>query len=103
MSASSRSGTKHGVTDEHLAALRSRVSAELREPVRDSITWLANEITAAHGPTVLGVLFYGSCLRKETDEGVLDFWVIVDDYASAHSKPGHALLNGFAPPSVYYL
>ena len=103
MSASSRSGTQQGVTGEHLAALRSRVSAELSEPVRDSITWLANEIAATHGPTVLGVLFYGSCLRKETDEGVLDFWVIVDDYASAHSKPGHALLNGFAPPSVYYL
>lgn len=89
--------------DEHVRAIRETVSSELREPVRESIEWLAREIAEIHGPTVAGVLFYGSCLRKETDEGVLDYWVIVDDYASAHSRFGHAWLNRIAPPSVYYL
>ena len=103
MPASSRSGPQQGVTDEHLDALHARVSDELREPVRESITWLAKEIAELYGPSVLGILFYGSCLRKETDEGVLDYWVIVDDYASSHNKAGHALLNRIAPPSVYYL
>jgi hypothetical protein len=52
---------------------------------------------------VLGVLFYGSGLRDQTDEGVLDFWVIVDDYDSAYQNRSHAILNHVAPPNVFYL
>ena len=91
------------VADEHLAALRERVARELAEPVRPSVEWLAGEVARRHGDTVVGVLFYGSCLRKQTDEGVLDYWVVVDDYASAHQKAGHAFVNRIAAPSVYYI
>jgi hypothetical protein len=84
-------------------ALRELVRAELETPVRENVEWLAGELRARHGETVLGVLFYGSCLRKQTDEGVLDFWVVVDDYRKAHASALHALANRFAPPSVYYL
>ena len=90
-------------TDDHLGALRSRVAKELTEPVRPGIAWLAEQVAGIHGDAVAGVLFYGSCLRKDTDEGVLDYWVIVDDYAAAHSKLGHAAMNRIAPPNVYYL
>lgn len=86
-----------------MGALRARVAEELAEPVRPSIAWLAEQIAARHGDSVAGVLFYGSCLRKDTDEGVLDFWVVVDDYGAAHEKLGHATLNRIAAPSVYYL
>ena len=89
--------------DPHFDALREQVAGELATSVRPSVEWLAAEIAAIHGPTVSGVLFYGSCLRKKTDEGVLDFWVIVDDYDDAHSKAGHALVNRVAAPSVYFL
>jgi hypothetical protein len=84
-------------------ALREIVSDELREPVRPNVEWLAREIAAIHGDTVLGVLFYGSCLRQQTDEGVLDFWVIVDDYGEAYRNPLHTLANHLAPPNVFYL
>ncbi len=86
-----------------LVALRALVAGELATPVRPSVEWLATEVAAQHGDAVLGVLFYGSCLRNETDEGVLDYWVVVDDYAAAHAKLGHAAANRIAPPSVYYL
>lgn len=89
--------------DEDLVALRAIVARELAEPVGAPVEWLAGEIAARHGDAVLGVLFYGSCLRKSSDEGVLDFWVVVDDYRRAHRRPLHAWLNRIAPPSVYYL
>lgn len=90
-------------SDVHSASIRAVIGQELSEPVRPSVDWLANEIAARHGKTVLGVLFYGSCLRKETDEGVLDFWVVVDDYSAAYSNPVHAWINPIAPPNVFFL
>jgi hypothetical protein len=89
--------------DAHRAAIRARVAEELATPVRPGVEWLAREIAARHGDSVAGVLFYGSCLRKQTDEGVLDYWVVVDDYRSAHARTSHALANHVAPPSVYYV
>lgn len=93
---------------QRLAELRALVSDELDVPVRPAVEWLANRIRADYGDAVLGVLFYGSCLRKETDDGVLDFWVVVDDYAAAYSGGGirrriQSLINRIAPPNVYYL
>ena len=82
--------------------LRAQIAEELAVPVRESVAWLAGEIAAMHGDAVLGVLFYGSCLRKETDEGVLDFWVIVDDYRSAYKKFLPGLVNKIAPPNVFF-
>ena len=89
--------------DVHQAAIRARVAAELSTPVRPGVEWLARQIAARHGEAVSGVLFYGSCLRKQSDEGVLDYWVIVDDYRAAHARLSHAVANHVAPPSVYYL
>jgi hypothetical protein len=71
--------------------------------VRPNVEWLAGEIARAHGETVLGVLFYGSGLRNQTDDGVLDFWVVVDDYRAAYQNRIVAMLNRVAPPNVFYL
>ena len=87
----------------HLDSIRRRVRAELEEPVRPAVAWLAEQVAERHAAATLGVLFYGSCLRKQTDEGVLDFWVIVEDYRSAYSNPMHALINVVAPPNVFFL
>ena len=90
-------------SSDDFTALRDSISRELEAPVRPGARWLAEEIAKIHGETVLGVLFYGSCLRQDHDEGVLDFWVIVDDYAAAYSNGLHRLLNQVAPPNVFYL
>ena len=86
-----------------LEALESIVADELAEGVRPSVEGLARELAQRHGEAVLGVLFYGSCLRQTTDEGVLDYWIVVDDYGRAHRSFLHALVNRLAPPSVYYV
>ncbi len=86
-----------------LEELESIVAPELAGGVRPSVDGLARELARRHGEAVLGVLFYGSCLRQTTDEGVLDYWVVVDDYGRAHRSFLHALVNRIAPPSVYYV
>jgi hypothetical protein len=64
---------------------------------------LAEAIRERHGDVVAAVLFYGSCLRKATHEGVLDFYVIVDDYDGAFDRRWLAAANAVLPPNVFYL
>jgi hypothetical protein len=49
------------------------------------------------------VVFYGSCLRRETPEGVLDFYALVDSYRAAYRSRRLALANRVLPPNVFYL
>jgi hypothetical protein len=49
------------------------------------------------------VLFYGSCLRQKQLEGLmLDFYLIVSDYAEAYGKGWFAAANRLIPPNVFY-
>jgi hypothetical protein len=48
------------------------------------------------------VLFYGSCLReKQLDGLMLDFYLIVSDYAAAYDKAWLAKANALIPPNVF--
>lgn len=49
------------------------------------------------------MLFYGSCLRNGTSEGVLDFYVLVDSYRATYEGLALALGNALLPPNVFYL
>ena len=55
------------------------------------------------GQELAALVFYGSCLRKQTDEGVLDFYAIVDDYSKAYDSRALAFANRALPPNVFYL
>jgi hypothetical protein len=84
-------------------ALAAFVDAELFRPAPASAQRFAAEFARRHGGSVAAVLFYGSCLRRGTDEGVLDFYVLVDDYRAAYSSRALALANAALPPNVFYL
>jgi hypothetical protein len=83
-------------------ALAERLAGELEVPVPAGVRAFADELGRRHGPAVAAVLFYGSCLRKQTTEGVLDFYVIVDDYRSAYDSLALAAANALLPPNVFY-
>ncbi len=83
--------------------LPARIAQELARPASEAAGALVEAIRARHGACVAAVLFYGSCLRRETDEGVHDFYVVVDSYRSAHARRWHAWSNALLPPNVYYL
>jgi len=87
------------------AALRTRVGEELARPAPEAAQRLTRAILERHdgGRAIASVLFYGSCLRRATHEGVLDFYVLVDSYRAFHGAGLQALANWCLPPTVFYL
>jgi hypothetical protein len=79
------------------------VASELLQPAPEAAQHLADEIRRRHGEVVAAVVFYGSCLRKRTHEGVFDFYVLVDSYRAAYRSRALALANTLLPPNVFYL
>jgi hypothetical protein len=79
------------------------VASELFQPAPEAARRLADEIRRRHGDAVASIAFYGSCLRKRTREGVLDFYVLVDGYRAAYRSRALAWLNTLMPPNVFYL
>jgi hypothetical protein len=76
---------------------------ELFQPVPEAARLLSEEIRRRCGAGTAAVVFYGSCLRKQTDEGVLDFYVIVDDYRGSSPSRAIAWLGAALPPNVFYI
>lgn len=64
---------------------------------------LAAAIRQRHGPAVRALLFYGSCLRRESAEGVLDFYALVDRARDVYGLRPAAALAAALPPNVHYL
>ncbi|MBT8366085.1 MAG: hypothetical protein KJP23_15410, partial [Deltaproteobacteria bacterium] len=65
---------------------------------------LIDEIRQRHGQAAQAILFYGSCLRSGDDlDGLVDLYLLVDDYRSAYKSRMQAFLNALLPPNVYYL
>ncbi|MFQ5664810.1 MAG: hypothetical protein ACE5I7_00100 [Candidatus Binatia bacterium] len=85
-------------------ALVELIAEELRQPVAAGAQVLAESIRRRHGRAVQAILFYGSCLRTGDDRnGVLDFYVLVDDYRHFYTRRIWALLNALLPPNVFYI
>jgi len=84
-------------------SLDELIAAELAAPAPPAAVALAARIREQHGDSIAAILFYGSCLRKHTHEGVLDFYVIVDSYRQAYGMGRLAFLNSLLPPNVFYL
>src|SRR5262245_41313026 len=84
-------------------ALARLVSDELAQPVSEAASRMAEAIRSRTGPATAAILFYGSCLRKQTAQGVLDFYVLVDGYRETNPGRRLALANALLPPNVFYL
>jgi hypothetical protein len=85
-------------------ALAELLGDELFRPAPEAAQELAVEIRRrCGGDAVSAVLFYGSCLRGRTAEGVLDFYVLVDSYRDASPSRALAWAGALFPPNVFYL
>ncbi len=79
------------------------VSQSSARPLPVSIEAAGNFLAKKYGKAVQGILLYGSCLRAGTDQdGLVDCYVIVDQYASVYQSGWLALLNRWLPPNVFY-
>ena len=57
-----------------------------------------------YGRATRGILFYGSCLRAGSDEdGLVDCYVLVENYGSAFQSKWLAVANWLLPPNVFYM
>jgi hypothetical protein len=86
-----------------VSALRDLIARESNQPTFPAAHAFAQSLAKTYGPATAAVLFYGSCLRKATDEGLLlDFYVLVDSMSAAIRNPASALVGTALPPNVYY-
>jgi len=86
------------------AALTALLRSELLRPASPEVEPLVTAIRGRHGGGVSAILLYGSCLRRDRyDDGVLDFYVLVDGYRGVHASLVSAFANAVLPPSIYYL
>jgi hypothetical protein len=91
---------------EARAKLTALIAQELARPVPAAVHTMAEAVRARHAEAALGVLFYGSCLRKPESllaDALLDFYLLVDDYRLAYRRGLMAFANKALPPNVFYL
>lgn len=87
------------MTDE----LQALIDAELRRPVPPPVSALAKQLAERAGGATAAVLFYGSALRDDALDGVLDFYVLVDRCDAWPGPRLAAYANRLLPPNVGYL
>ncbi|MEM8787930.1 MAG: hypothetical protein AAGE76_06695 [Pseudomonadota bacterium] len=78
---------------------QARIAADLAAPVPGPVAAMAAHLAARDG--VVAVLFYGNVLRSG-DAGLMDFYVLVEDYARYHGAGLAARANRALPPNVYH-
>lgn len=86
-----------------MSALIDIIAAETRMPVFPAARAFAEELRSRYGQATAAVIFYGSCLRLATDEGlILDYYVIVDRMRDILGNPLSTAFATLLPPNVYY-
>lgn len=85
-----------------MTPLAGLVADELAVPIAPEVARLAAAVAARHAAAARAVLFYGSCLRAPSLDGLmLDFYLIVSDYAAAFDRRWLATANRLLPPNVF--
>lgn len=87
------------------AGLLDAVAAESDQPVSPDFAPLVDALIQRFGESLDAVVLYGSCLHSaiSLDEGIVDLYVVVDDYRKAYPQRHLAVLNAWLPPNVFYL
>ena len=68
-----------------------------------ALAQLLEELRARHHDAIAGVLLYGSCLRSgDIYDGLLDLYLVCDNYRAAYGSGLLAAVNWLLPPNVFY-
>jgi Phosphatidate cytidylyltransferase, mitochondrial len=85
-------------------SLEGTIERQLSARSPDAVVALGETLRARFGSRVQAVLFYGSCRRADdVTGGIVDLYVLVDDYRAAYAAFMPALANRILAPNVYYL
>lgn len=84
--------------------LHKHLSANLADLTDDVLDEFVFALKNIYADAVVGIVFYGSCMRtREYEDAVLDFYLVVDTYQHAYQQKLHVLLNKLLPPNVFFL
>jgi hypothetical protein len=84
-------------------ALVELIAAENAMAAPPAVVAVAEAARRRHGSGIAAVLFYGSCLRAGSDEGIVDLYLLADSYDQVHRGRLMRILNRLLPPNVYYI
>ncbi len=82
--------------------LAAFVAEELAVAIRADVRAFAARIAARGGAGVVGVLFYGSAIRTGAVDGLLDFYVLLDDFAAWDAGAAATAAGRILPPNIEY-
>lgn len=85
-----------------IAALEAFIGAELAADTMPEVRAMAAALAERAGGHAIGVLFYGSALRTRDLDGLLDFYVLLDDAHGWDQGSIAARANAALPPNVEY-
>jgi hypothetical protein len=86
------------------AALLSLIREQTTMVVDPATDILVEKLQQQFGNSLQAILFYGSCQRSgDYYSGILDLYVLVDNYHNAYEKGYLAWLNKLLSPNVFYL
>ncbi len=86
------------------ASLVAALTPESIPTIPTSLLPLTDQLQQRFGVALEAILLYGSNLHgSKTDEGVIDFYVLVDDYRHAYQEKMLQYLNVWLAPNVFYL
>jgi hypothetical protein len=72
-------------------------------PQHPALGHLVESLRQRHADCVQSILFYGSCLRSgDPFDGLVDLYLIVDNYRCANGGGLKTLWNRLLPPNVFY-
>ena len=88
----------------NISLLHKHLSANLADLNDDVLDEFILALQNIYADSIVGIVFYGSCMRmREYEDAVLDFYLVVDAYQHAYQRKLHALLNKLLPPNVFFL
>jgi len=79
------------------------IAALTPTPQHPALLHLVDSLQQRHAGCVQAILFYGSCLRSgDPCDGLVDLYLLVDNYRCANSSLSRAIWNRLLPPNVFY-
>ncbi|MBA1200205.1 hypothetical protein G7009_00085 [Pseudomonas capeferrum] len=89
-------------SDLALVELKKQVIRELARPINKDLHTLKHALLAEFGSAISAILFYGSCLRtRNTGEGLVDLYILVDQYRDIHPSKVSQWASALLPPTVF--
>ena len=89
--------------NQQLEPLADSLTQLTPAPEHPALRHLVESLKSRYEGCVISILFYGSCLRSgDPYDGLVDLYLIVDNYRCANNSTVRAFWNWILPPNVFY-